>query len=97
MRDRKEERRWGIILAREFGVPPDDIDVETFLDCVSRSKSTNRELLIVPQTKAEEVIFLGPYARDMLEKLTEAKYPFNDWLYTSFVGDIDDYSEGFLN
>ena len=99
MRDRKEERRWGVILAREFDVPPDDIDLETFLDCVSRSEIVDDgQLMIVPGNKEEEEVLCGPHAGKIMQKMIAGEHPFNDWLYNSFPPpDKDVYDEGFLN
>lgn len=86
MRDIKQEIKWGIMLARDFNVPPDDIDMISFFDCIENSLSqedtrsdSDRAFLISPKTKKEEEAILGKYGPEILNRIFQCQYPFGEW------------------
>jgi hypothetical protein len=74
-----------IILAKELGVPPDDIDLIPIFECVKRSIEencyTNRENgpIIFPKTEEEKKQLLGKYGPIIISKIFNEEPPFYDW------------------
>ncbi|MCD6435612.1 MAG: hypothetical protein J7L15_04425 [Clostridiales bacterium] len=93
MRDYKSEVKWGIIIAKEFNVAPDDIDIFPFLDALeravkmscsdNRSLNTDQEdsLIVSPQGEREEEALCGELAPRIITKIMEAESPFGEWIY----------------
>jgi len=87
-----EEQR--ITMARELGIPPDDLNLSSMLDSVFRGiregceSGNNEDIILTIRNKAEEEIILGDYGQEIIQRLFKDEYPFE--------GVIDDYREWYV-
>lgn len=82
-----------IIMAKNIGVPPDDIDMSSILNCVARGVEERvkddsleeEEFMLCPRSGREMKAIVGEIGEKVIPLILEKKYPFDDF--------IDKYTE----
>lgn len=74
-----------IILAKKFGIPPDDIDICAIFDCVKRAIQSGLTnscgiVRISPLNKREQhALHSNPYGVKIVDMIFASEYPFKRW------------------
>jgi len=88
-----------MMLAKDLDIPPDDIDMSTFIGCVERSirekcEGKDDDVIISPKNQQEEEAILGEYGPEIIGKIFTHQFPFFEWeskyekYYTSMLNHL---------
>jgi len=89
-----------VIVANKINIPPDDVDMEAFLDCAERAieKSCNKndgEVIVTLESEREKEAVLGEHGQEILGMIFSNEYPFvnfkedyEEWYVSKFLKSI---------
>ena len=91
----KAIERLRIIMAKKLGIPPDDIDMLTIIDCVERAirEECEKEIsdeyyTVTPRTQEEVEAITSDHGSKIVHEIFAKESPFHDW--------VDRYEEFYL-